>query len=227
MYKQRFKSNPFGTASMPSSKNHLKSAKLYLILDAQVLDYAKLLQVLKESVRFGIDIVQLRDKFGSAQDILTFCKHAVKITRHQIPFILNDRLDLAVLAKVQGVHVGQEDVSCLDARKFLGSKAIIGVSCQNLAQAVKAQKDGADYLGFGSVFKTKTKPERSPMYLALLGRVLNMIKIPVFPIGGIDQKNINVVTAVGATRVAVCRDILLAKDIAHAVQGFKQSLSNE
>ena len=145
---------------MRSNKKLLASAKLYLILDTQVLDYDALLQVLKDSVRGGIDIVQLRDKKGSAKEILDFCRKVLKITKHQIPFIVNDRADLAFFSGADGLHVGQEDLDYLQARKMMGQGKIIGVSCQTLAQALKAQAQGADYIGFGSVFQTKTKPGR-------------------------------------------------------------------
>ncbi len=209
---------------MPLSKKRLKDAKIYLILDAQVLDYHQLLIVLKESVRNGIDIVQLRDKFGVPKDILLFCKHAMKITAHKVPFILNDRVDLAKIAGVDGIHVGQEDISCRDARKFLGSKALVGVSCQNLSQVRQAERDGADYVGFGSVFKTLTKPERSPMDQKLLHDVVTKAKIPVFAIGGINKDNIKLLKPMGVTRVAVCRDILLSKNIKDTIASLKTSV---
>ena len=209
---------------MPLNKRPLNNSKLYLILDTQVLDYSALLRVLKESVRCGIDIVQLRDKFGSAKDILLFCSYAMKITGHRIPFILNDRVDLAILAGADGVHVGQDDITCADARRLMGNKAIIGVSCQTLAHARKAQKDGADYIGFGSVFKTLTKPERNPMDLKILRAVFGAMDIPVFPIGGINRKNLNELTSRGIGRAAVCRDILLAQDAGHVIKEFKQCL---
>ena len=110
----------------------MAAAKLYLILDTQVLDYGDLLRVLKDSVRCGVDIVQLRDKKGSAKEILDFCGQILKITRHQIPFIVNDRVDLALLSGADGFHVGQEDISCLQARHLMGPRKIIGVSCQSL-----------------------------------------------------------------------------------------------
>jgi thiamine-phosphate pyrophosphorylase len=209
---------------MPSNKNLLKNAKIYVILDAQVQDEARLLKVLKDSVRFGVGIVQLRNKFGSSKAILAFCRHALKITRGKVPFILNDRVDLAILAKADGVHLGQDDIALTDARRLMGAKAIIGVSCQNLAQALKAQKDGADYIGFGSVFKTKTKPERNPMAPKLLSTVLQKIDVPVFPIGGITRGNIQMVANAGATRAAVCRDILLSKDAGGAIAEFNEIL---
>jgi thiamine-phosphate pyrophosphorylase len=206
------------------NKNRLKRANLYLILDADVLDHDSLLRILKESVRFGIDIVQLRNKFGKAKDILEFCHKALKVTKGKTIFIVNDRADIAKLCNADGLHVGQDDLSCKEARKLLGSKAIIGVSCQNLKQALQAQQDGADYIGFGSVFKTKTKPERNPMDLKVLRQVLKTIKVPVFPIGGINCANISIVSEAGATRAAVCRDILLSKDVGATIGKLKEIL---
>ena len=210
---------------MRSNKKLLAAAKLYLILDAQVLDYGDLLQVLKDSVRAGIDIVQLRDKKSSAKEILDFCRKILKITRHQIPFIVNDRADLALLSDADGLHVGQEDLDYRLARKMMGRGKIVGVSCQNLAHALKAQEQGADYIGFGSVFETKTKPGRQPMELDLLQNVIRRVKIPVFPIGGISRKNIGRLIPLGVTKAAVCRDILLAKDVKRSVREFKNYLS--
>jgi thiamine-phosphate pyrophosphorylase len=208
---------------MSWSKKQLKQAKLYLILDTQVLSYKELLAVLKPAVRFGVDIVQLRSKNGNAKEILEFCKRARKIVKGKALFILNDRVDLAILAKADGVHLGQDDVSLEEARKLAGKKMIIGVSCQNLEHAKAAR--GADYIGFGSIFKTKTKPERMPMDQKLLAEVLDYMKIPVFPIGGITLENLSQVTKAGAKRVAVCRDILLAKDIEKTVSEFKKQLT--
>jgi len=193
-------------------------------LDTQVLDYEPLLQVLKDSVRGGIDIVQLRDKKGSTKEILDFCRKILKITKHKIPFIVNDRPEAAFCSGADGLHLGQEDVNCLLARKMMGPSKIIGVSCQNLAHALKAQVQGADYIGFGSVFQTPTKPGRQAMDLDLLQKVIRRVKIPVFPIGGISRGNIGQLIPLGVTRVAVCRDILLAKNAAQAAKEFKDCL---
>jgi len=210
---------------MRSNKKLLASAKLYLILDSQVLDHRALLQVLKDSVRGGIDIVQLRDKNSSVKEILSFCKEILKITKHKIPFIVNDRADVALVSGADGLHVGQEDIDYLQARKLMGSGKIIGVSCQNLAHALKAQAQGADYIGFGSVFQTKTKPGREAMDLGLLQKVIKKIHIPVFPIGGIDRKNIGQLIPLGVKRAAVCRDILLADDVGISVMQIRNSLT--
>jgi thiamine-phosphate pyrophosphorylase len=209
---------------MRSNKKLLAAAKLYLILDAEVLDHGALLQVLKVAVRSGADIVQLRDKKSSAKEILDFCHRALKITRHQIPFIVNDRVDLALLSGADGVHIGQEDIAYLQARGLAGRDKIIGVSCQSLTHARQAQNQGADYIGFGAVFKTPTKPDRDPMDLSLLGKVVKQVSIPLFPIGGISRENIGQLISLGVTKVAVCRDILLVDDPGQAVRELKDCL---
>jgi len=210
---------------MRSNKKLLAQAKLYLILDAQVLDHDVLLQVLKDSVRGGIDIVQLRDKNGSAKEISELCRKILRITKHKIPFIVNDRADLALASGADGLHVGQEDLNYTQARKIMGPGKIIGVSCQTLRQASAAEDQGADYIGFGSVFQTKTKPGRQAMDLGLLKKVIAHVKVPVFPIGGISRRNIGRLIPLGVTRAAVCRDILLAKDVEQSVRELKRATS--
>ncbi len=212
---------------MPWNKKQLAGSKLYLILDAQVVAYDRLLAVLKAAVRCGVDIVQLRDKNGAACDILSFCRQARKITAGRVALIVNDRVDLALLGGADGVHLGQQDAPCAQARRLMGSKAIIGISCQTLAHARKAQSDTADYIGFGSVFKTQTKPGRRPMDLGILRRVVGEIRVPVFPIGGISRSNIEILIKMGITRAAVCRDILLAKDPGKVVKELKQKLNRD
>ena len=207
---------------MRSNKECLESARLYLILDTQVNSYPELLDILKKSIRGGVDIVQLRDKAGSAKDILAFSKKAKKIIGNKVPYIINDRVDLAVVADASGVHLGQNDIPFEHARRIMGKRAIIGISCQNLQHARKAQREGADYIGFGSVFKTKTKPGRSPMDVEYLKKVVREIKVPVFAIGGIAQDNIGLLRQMGVERVAVCREICLAKDVSRMTQILKQ-----
>lgn len=211
---------------MRLKKISLKDRKLYLILDTDVCDYRRLLTVLKAAVVSGVDIVQLRDKKGQARDILEFSAAALEITKHKIPYIVNDRIDLALASGADGVHVGQDDIPVPVARKFAGKNLIIGTSCQTWAQAVQAQKEGADYIGFGSVFKTLTKPDRKPMDLKLLQNVIQHVKIPAFLIGGISMANLGQLIFWGAERVAVCRDICLAKNVARRVQDIRGQLGN-
>lgn len=209
-----------------SKKRLLRSSRLYLVLDAGVNPYRKLLDILRQSAGRGVDIVQLRDKKGTARDILAFSRLARKIIRGRIPYIINDRVDLARLA-ADGVHLGQEDVPIVAAKKILGSSAIIGVSCQTLHAARQAQTQGADYIGFGSVFKTLTKPRRRPQDLSALKKVAKHIRIPVFAIGGITRSSAGRVQEAGIYRMAVCRDICLARDIARVVAEWKILLNRD
>lgn len=212
---------------MPSKKELLRKSKLYLILDCQVNDDGRLFEIAREAVFCGADIIQLRDKMGTARETLKCFKDIMRAVNGRVPVIINDRVDLAVVAGADGVHLGQDDVPVKDARRVLGARAIIGVSCQSYEHARQAQSEGADYIGFGSVFKTLTKPGRNPMNLDLLKKVVMEISIPVFAIGGITPKNICVLRAVGVTHVAVCRAVCKARDIREAISDIKMEISAE
>ena len=202
----------------------LKKSKLYLILDTEVADYSKLLVIARKAAQGGAGMIQLRDKKGTAKDILRFSKDLLKILKRKVPYIINDRVDLAWAAQADGVHLGQDDLSIDVARRWMGKKAIIGISCQTLDAARKAESGGADYIGFGSVFKTLTKPERFPMDLNILKAVVNRTKIPVFPIGGIHQRNLRYLIQLGIKRAAVCRAILQAADVSSVTKYMVDSL---
>lgn len=202
----------------------LNDARLYLILDRQVNTYEQLIEIAQRTIPAGVDIIQLRDKKGSAKDILKFSKEILKLTKDRVPYIINDRVDLAITSRACGVHLGQDDIPLKLARKVIGSKAMIGVSCQTFAHAQKAMEEGADYIGFGSVFKTLTKPDRHPMDIKLLVKVIKSIQIPVFAIGGIDLKNVAQLNSAGVHRIAVCRAVCQARSIERVVKDFKASI---
>ncbi len=198
-----------------------------MILDRQVNDDGLLFEIAREAVFCGADIIQLRDKLGTARETLKCFKDIMRAVNGRVPVIINDRVDLAIVAGADGVHLGQDDVPVKDARRVLGARAIIGVSCQSYEHARQAQLEGADYIGFGSVFKTLTKPGRNPMDLDLLKKVVMEIPIPVFAIGGITSKNICVLRTVGVTHVAVCRAVCKARDIREAISDIKREISAE
>lgn len=210
---------------MPNKTAILTSAKLYVVLDSSVADFEKLFVILKKTVAAGTRIVQLRSKAGSARDILAFSKKALEVTKGKALFIVNDRADLTLLSGSDGIHLGQDDLTMKEARKILGSDKIIGVSCQTLAQAKRAQKDGADYIGFGSVFKTKTKPGRTGLDLKIVSQVSRQIKVPVFFIGGITLYNIGKAVEKGGKRIAVTRAICESSDVAASTRKFLEKLS--
>jgi len=158
-----------------------------------------------------INLIQLRDKKSAKADLLNLASElAGKLNPAKTLFIVNDYVDLAVACGADGVHLGQEDLSLKQARKILGKNRIIGISCHNLSQALKAQNEGADYIGIGPIYATATKPEYKPIGLRVLGELKNKIKIPYFAIGNIQPGNLKEVIGSGAKRVAVCRAILKA-----------------
>lgn len=157
--------------------------------------------------------MQLRDKLGNTRDLLGFSRKALGWLKGRIPFIVNDRVDVARLSGAAGVHLGQEDIPIFEARKILGNRAIIGVSCQTLDHVRLAYRQGADYAGFGSVFKTLTKPDRALMDLAVLSKAVRYAEqksLPLFAIGGITTDNLEQVVEKGVRRIALCRNILLS-----------------
>lgn len=212
---------------MPLRKESLRKAELYLILDRQVNDDGRLFEVARESIRHGVDIIQLRDKLGIARDTLKCFKGILRAVNGRVPVIMNDRVDLAIAALADGVHLGQDDVPIRDARRMFGTRAVIGVSCQSYERARQAQAQGADYIGFGSVFKTLTKPERNPMNLDLLKKVVREISVPVFAIGGITLENIPALRAIGVRHFAVCRAICTARNIREATSDIKKEISGQ
>ena len=209
---------------MRSKRKWLQCCRLYLILDTEVSSYDELLRIVKRAVPAGVDMIQLRDKNGLAKDIVKFSKEVLRFTRHKIPYIINDRVDLAKVVQASGVHLGQDDLSIVFARKVLGSQAIVGVSCQTLTHVTKAIRQKADYIGFGSVFRTLTKPERIPQDLNLVKQVVKRSPIPFFAIGGVGLNNIGLLTEAGVKRVAVCRAICQTRDINQVVKNFKAKL---
>ncbi len=209
---------------MNDRKNLLDKALLYLILDTQVNDPDSLLSIAEKAILGGVDVIQLRDKNGMTRETLKIAQRLRKKIPHRILFIMNDRVDLALASGCDGVHLGQEDLPCEMARKILGPDRLIGISCQTLKMMARAQRSGADYIGFGSVFKTLTKPHRHPMDLRILKSVVEKTTIPLFAIGGITASNISLVKKAGIQRVATCRDICLAKDVKGSACLLKQAL---
>jgi len=205
-------------------RKRLDAARLYIVLDRDVRDYEALFEILRETVRAGAGMIQLRDKNGSTRDILDACDRILGIIRGQVPFIVNDRIDIALAVRADGVHLGQADMPLRRARALVGQEMLIGISCQTLEQALEAQADGADYIGFGSVFHTQTKPERRPMDLKVWHSLNHQIKIPVFAIGGITSENLPRLTPYGIKRVAVTRAVCLANAIDRATRELIDAL---
>ena len=210
---------------MKLRKSLLKKSQIYLILDRPRFNRFSLSRISSLSSGKEIGLIQLRDKSSAKADVLKF---AIGLAKHLVLtktlFIINDYVDLAAASGADGVHLGQDDLSLKEARKILGPDKIIGVSCHNLAQALKAQKEGADYIGIGPLYATATKPGDPGIGLKVAAGLKVKIKIPYFAIGNIGEGNLKEIIAVGIRRIAVCRSILEAFDPEQVVKRLYNKL---
>jgi len=204
---------------MKSRKILLKRSLLYLILDRPL------------RFKFSSDVVgmiQLRDKVSDKSHLLgTAVKLARFFSKSNTLFIVNDYIDIAVLSGSDGLHLGQKDIPLKQARRLLGKDKIIGISCHNLRQALKAQKEGADYIGIGPVYPSATKPEYKAIGLRVLRQLKDKIRIPYFAIGDIHEGNIKEISAAGARRIAVCRAILKSGNPKYAARQLLKKLKRK
>lgn len=170
----------------------------------------------------GADAIQLRDKTLSSRELVRLAKDLQAICdRTGTFFILNDRVDVALAADVDGVHVGQEDLPVRVVREMMGHKKLIGCSTHSTAQALAAVGDGADYMSCGPLFATPTKPDYTPVGVDLVKEYRQLVRTPFVAIGGIDLANVAQAIAAGADRVAVVRAVAGASDVAQAAKNFK------
>ena len=202
--------------------NKSRIAGLYAIADTQYLDDARLLSAVGEVIAGGARIVQYRDKKHGAADRARQAGELASLCRkHGALFIVNDDVALAKQVQAAGVHLGREDASIEQARAQLGPQPIIGVSCYNdLARAIQAQADGADYVAFGSFFPSRTKPRAVRAGLELLCEVKQKLHIPVVAIGGITPENGAHLLAAGADALAVIEGVFGQVDIRAAAQRY-------
>ena len=188
--------------------------KLYAVTDRSWLGDETLYEQVEKALKGGATMVQLREKnldeetfVQEAEEIMELCH------RYQVPFIVNDNVELAKRIGADGVHIGQADMELEQARKLLGADAIIGVTAKTIQQAKAAEEGGADYLGSGAVFGSSTKPDAKPMDHALLQEICGSVEIPVVAIGGISAANVMQLKGRGMAGVAVVSGIFACEDI--------------
>lgn len=208
-----------------NKKNILSEVTFYLIMDTDLLGDEGLEKVTLEVIEGGADLIQFRGKTLTDGDFLKTAESLKKVADHRsIPLIINDRVDMALYLNAAGVHLGQEDLPISVARKLLGEEKIIGISASNLKEAKKAQEDGADYIGVGPVFYTRTKKIIKTVGLELIREVKREITVPLFAIGGINLENVDEVRESGADKIAVASAVLKAKDPKLAAERLKNRL---
>ncbi len=193
----------------------LHECRLYGIID---LGYVPRLgdcsRIAEQMVTGGVDLIQLRGKGRSINELVNLASDIHEITaRSDTPLIVNDHAEIAARVPVEGVHVGQDDDSIVVARQKAGRDLIVGKSTHSLAQAHTAKGEGADYIGFGPIFATPTKPDYTAIGLGDVRQVHLDVSIPIFCIGGVTIDNLQQVIDAGAKRVVMVSALLKAHSI--------------
>ncbi|GEA18536.1 thiamine phosphate synthase [Moorella sp. E306M] len=193
---------------------------LYVIITTELGGGRPTLELVRQSLAGGATAIQLREKDLPARELVELGREIRELTRAAgATFIINDRLDIALAVEADGVHLGQEDLPARVARELLGPGKILGVSTGTVAEARQAVADGADYLGVGSIYATKSKGDAGePIGLAGLKAIRAAVTIPVVAIGGINTSNAADVIAAGADGVAVVSAVIGAPDVAAAAK---------
>ncbi|RAK08102.1 thiamine-phosphate diphosphorylase [Halanaerobium saccharolyticum] len=199
---------------------------LYLITEESLSAGRKSIEVVKEAAAAGVDVVQLREKNLSLREKFQLGKQIKKICRqYGINFIVNDRVDLAQALDADGVHLGQSDLPLRSARKILGPDKIIGLSAWLNQEITAAEADGADYLGVGAIFETKSKqlnPDKNGIGLQKLAEIRKNTDLPLIAIGGLNKNNAPQVIKNGADCISVITALTKAEKIENEAREFKQ-----
>lgn len=199
--------------SQPERPSWRSAALLYGILDTGYLATESFPATAQELIAGGVGILQIRAKGEPPTIIESLARRLLPIAQaHGVPLIINDFPEVAAAVGCDGAHVGQDDDAVARARQILGPGAIVGKSTHSLAQAVAAQEEGADYIGFGPLFPTPTKPGRPAIGLASIAEAHRLVSLPIFCIGGIKQANLREVLGAGARRVVIVSEMLGSQD---------------
>ncbi len=212
---------------MTFSKDELaKSLYLYAVTDRGWLAEDETLgDVLEGALGGGVTFVQLREKSMGKEEMLSEALGLAELCQsHGVPFVVDDDVEVALASGADGVHVGQSDTACVEARRILGPEKIVGVSASTVDEAKKAEADGADYLGVGAVFPTGSKDDAVDVSLATLREICDAVSIPVVAIGGISTENVGKLAGSGIDGIAVISAIFAAPDKEHAAAQLFEAL---
>lgn len=191
-----------------------KSMLLYVVTDRTWLGENMLKTQVENTIKAGATFIQLREKDMSLDDFIREARDIKTITdRYQIPFVINDNIEVAMAVNADGVHVGQRDMEASAVRLLIGEEKILGVSAQTVEQAIKAEEMGADYIGVGAMFSTSTKLDANSVTYETLQEICKKVSIPVVAIGGIHEDNILQLRGSGVDGVAVISAIFSKPDI--------------
>ena len=191
-----------------------KDLKLYLVTDSDILKGRDFYKCIEDAMKAGVTMVQLREKNTDGKEFLEKALKLRELTRkYNVTFIINDRVDIALLSDADGVHVGQSDIDADSVRKLIGEDKIIGVSARSVAEAQKAKADGADYIGIGAMFSTSTKLDAKDVSFDTLREITSQVDIPFVLIGGITLDNVSQLKIFNPDGYAIVSGILKSDSI--------------
>lgn len=197
---------------------------LYLVTDRRLMSSKTVEESVELAIAGGASVVQLREKDCTTREFYELAVRVKKITApKKVPLIINDRIDICLAADADGVHLGQKDLPCREARRILGAEKIIGVSAALPEEARQAQADGADYLGVGAVFPTGTKSDTRPVTPEIIRGIRAAVTIPFVVIGGINAENIGKLYGLGINGAAVVSAVAAQKDVTAAARTMRKA----
>ena len=202
-----------------------KDLLLYAVTDRRWLGGRRLADQVEEALKGGVTFVQLREKDLDEERFLEEAREIKELCgRYQVPFVINDNVDIAQAVDADGVHVGQSDMEAGDVRARLGQDKIIGVSAQTVEQALLAESRGADYLGVGAVFATGSKADASEVDHETVKAICQAVHIPVIAIGGITRENVGALAGTGVCGAAVISAIFAQEDVEEGTRKLKEAV---
>lgn len=205
---------------MNQKKFLLEEIDFYLVTDSGLSKKGTLSDV-RDAVESGCKIIQYREKDKSTKEMINEASKIRKICGDSAVFLVNDRIDVALAAGADGVHIGQDDMPLETARKLLGADKIIGLTVHNRDEAIEAEKNGADYVGLGPIFDTSTKKDAGKGIGPYnIREVKNAIKIPLVAIGGINKENCGSVIKNGADSLAIISAVVCSDDVIRETKAF-------
>lgn len=201
--------------------------RLYLVTDRKQPAPGTFEKVVEEALEGGVTLVQLREKEGDTGLLFERAVKLKQITKaYRVPLIIDDRIDIMMAADADGVHLGQSDMPAALARKLIGPDKIMGVSAGTLEEAVKAEKDGADYLGVGAMFPTATKKDADITTPETLRKIMDTVHIPVVTIGGMNERTIPLFNGYGLSGFAVVSAIMASREPEKAAKNLKRIIDD-
>ncbi len=200
---------------------------LYLCTDRDLMSSATIEENVELAIKGGCTVIQLREKNCSSKEFYDLAVSVKKITdKYNVPLIINDRVDIAMAVDAAGVHIGQSDLPADVVRRIIGADKIIGVSTAKLAEALKAVKDGADYLGVGAMYSTDTKTDARPVTMEELKKIRTNVDIPIVVIGGINMNTLGNFKNIGIDGLAVVSAIVAQPDVEKAAKDMYEAFTS-